>query len=610
MRNETITAALSAVRMPDTRSVWKWAADEVDFSRCATYETELKTKYSPDYLPYFKEVQEAITNRDVSEVWVLKNSRAGATENCILNSIRWAVSRGGYHILFVSGNEDGAIDFFEKRIKDGLRLAKESRRKLAAATRNDRTRVYFPDGNLTVTWPRNRMAFKASGYNLIFADEVSVWSEYATDMLRKRGDNWAFSKIIGVSSPDPGQKRGSDDDPIFVEHASGDKREWRCKSPKSGKEFVFKMGERDTTDGLKWSPDARREDGTWDLDAVYASAHYVCPCGDIINNRERMAIVRGGRWVATSPQSARSGVRSYHVNSFMSPFKSGDFGSIAVAFLKANAAGPQALRTFVYEYLAEKWYGEKQVIEVASVEQRRGSYRHGQRLLGLPSYEFLTRKRGVVLMSIDVQKSRFFVVVREWFGAGDSALIEFAEVEMWKDLAAIRARHNTAYCFIDLGYTDRRNEVLEQCLYGDIKGAVPMFGRNALKETHHVNKNYDPFEGTAKQGKKKMHMVTFNPDAIKTMLSRLMDGSDPHQWLLPSDVPSEYLRQVTAEECIDGSWVARHKDNHALDGEAMNLVAAMVTAVFRQAGIDLYTPESEPPPTPAVTRKRGIYYAD
>jgi phage terminase large subunit GpA-like protein len=613
MRDDSLSAALASVRLPDSRPVWKWAADEVDFSRCATYETELKTKYSPDYLPYFNEIQDAITDRDVSEVWVLKNSRAGATENCILNPIRWAVARGGYHILFVSGNEDGAIDFFEKRIKDGLKLAKASRQKLSAATRNDRTRVYFPDGNLTVTWPRNRMAFKASGYNLIFADEVSIWSEYATDMLRKRGDNWAFSKIIGVSSPDPGQKRGSDDDPIFVEYTSGDRREWRCRSPNRGNEFVFTMGDNTTPHGLKWGADAKREDGTWNLDRVYETAHFVCPDGDIIHNRDRMNIVRGGRWVPTTPQSARSGVRSYHVNSFMSPFKSGDFGAIAVAFLKANAAGPQALRTFVYEYLAEPWYGEKQVIEVASVDQRRGSYRHGQRLLGLPAYEYLTRRKGVVLMTVDVQKSRFFVVVREWFDGGDSALIEFAEVEMWKDLAAIKAKHNAAWVFVDLGYTDRRNEVLEQSLFGDIKGAVPMFGRDTLKEAYHVKKDYDPFEGTAKQGRKSMPMVTFNPDAMKTMLSRLMDGTDPHQWLLPTDILPEYIRQVTAEECIDGAWVARHKDNHGLDCEVMNLVGAMVLGVFRQAGIELSTPENPPQTPPQVaypTRRRGVYVPD
>lgn len=613
MRHDSIAAALSAVRLPDARSVWEWAEAEVDFSRCATYETELKTRYSSGYLPYFNEMQEAVTDRDVSEIWVLKNSRAGATENCLLNPIRWAVARGGYHILFISGNEDSAIDFFEKRIKDGLKLCHASKVKLSSAIRNDRTRVYFQDGNITVTWPRNRMAFKASGYNLILADEVSIWGEYSTDMLRKRGDNWAFSKIIGVSSPDPQQKRASDDDPIFIEYASGDMRRWHCKSPSTGNEFVFEMGKQDTPHGLKWDQSAKMEDGSWDFDRVYRTAHYVCPDGSIITNEQRMLAVRNGRWIPTALKPVRNGVRSYHVNSFMSPFKSGDFGSIAVAFLKANMRGHIGLKTFVYEYLAERFYGEKIEITTNQIEDRRGAYRHGTKASTLPAYQYLANKRGVTLMTVDVQKAKLYCLVREWFDGGDSALVEWKELTAWKDVAALKAKHNAARVFIDLGYSERRNEVLEQCVYGDIAGGIPMFGRDSLKTIYDKPRQTDPFEGTAKQGRKKIITITFNPDMVKHLLSALTAGTDPHQWVLPSDIDPDYIMQTTAEECIDGAWVARRRDNHLWDCEIMQLVAAMVLGVFRQVGIDLNAdqPGQKPAQNPTVTpRKRGVYYAD
>jgi hypothetical protein len=606
MRPDSIQAALSTVQIPDERNVWQWAADEVDYSRHATYETELKSKYNPDYLPYFKEVQEAITDRDVSEVWILKNSRAGATENCLLNPIRWAVARGGYHMLFVSGNEDGAIDFFEKRIKDGLKLAQPSKRKLSASIRNDKTRVYFPDGNITATWPRNRMAFKASGYNLILADEVSIWTEYSTDMLRKRGDNWAFSKIIGVSSPDPAQKRGSDEDPIFIEYRGGDQRRWMCRDA-NGEEFSFEMGSKDTAHGLKWAADAKMEDGQWDYDKVKSSAYYVTPSGCIIRESQRMEVVRGGRWQPTATNKNK--VRSYHINAFMSPFKSGEFGNIAVAFLKANQRGPLALRTFVYEYLAEPWYGEKQVIEVDTITQRKGGYIAGQRLSTVPAYAFLCQKKSSVFLTIDVQKAKLYCLVREWFDGGDSALVEWLELTTWQDVAALKAKHNCLHVFIDLGYTERRNEVLEQCLFGELKGAFPMFGRDSLKEAFKVDKR-DPFEGTAKQGRNKHPIVTFNPDQLKHILSKLTDGTDNHQWLLPSDIDSNYIKQVTSEECIDGAWVAKRKDNHLWDCEVMNLCAAMITGLFRQVAVELDSPSVPvtPQQVPVSTRSRGVYY--
>jgi hypothetical protein len=173
----------------------------------------------------------------------------------------------------------------------------------------------------------------------------------------------------------------------------------------------------------------------------------------------------------------------------------------------------------------------------------------------------------------------------------------------------LRAKHNVKWSFVDLGYSERRNEVLEQCLYGEIKGTIPMFGRDTLKEFHAVNKAYDPFEGTAKQGRTKMVMVTFNPDMGKHILARLMDGTDSHQWLIPSDIAGEYVRQITAEECIDGAWVKRHRENHALDDENMQLVAACVLGIFRQAGISLDAPnDNKTPATAPTTRKRGVYY--
>jgi phage terminase large subunit GpA-like protein len=605
MRNDSIVAALSAVRIPDERNVWQWAADEVDYSRHATYETELKSKYNPDYLPYFKEVQEAITDRDVSEVWILKNSRAGATENCLLNPIRWAVSRGGYHILFVSGNEDAAVDFFEKRIKDGLRLAPSCKKKLSSAIRNDKTRVYFSDGNIAATWPRNRMAFKASGYNLILADEVSIWSEYSTDMLRKRGDNWAFSKIIGVSSPDPAQKRGSDEDPIFIEYRAGDQRRWHCKDV-NGQDFVFEMGDKSTPYGLKWSVDAKREDGQWDYEKVKETAYYVTPSGAIIKEPQRMDVVRLGKWIPTATNSNK--IRSYHVNAFMSPFKSGELGNIAVAFLKANSRGPLALKTFLYEYLAQPWYGEKTTIEINAIEQRRGSYKAGQHLATIPAYAYLCQKKASRFMTMDVQKNKLYCLVREWFDGGDSALVEWRELTTWKDVAELSARHNVARVFIDTGYTERRNEVLEQCLYGEIKGGVPMFGRDSLKEAYKVDKR-DPFEGTAKQGRSKMPMITFNPDQIKHILSRLTAGEDLHQWLLPADIDADYMMQVTSEECIDGAWIKKRRDNHLWDCEVMNLCAAMVLGMFRQVVIDLTMDAPVAAPIQAVKpRTRGVYY--
>ncbi len=585
-------------------NIWQWAREHVDFALVPNYDTPLHERYDPDFMPFWKEPAECVTDPTVYEVIALKCARAGGSENLLLNPIRYSVAVRPQPTLYVTGDQLSAERMMDRRIIRGLKASKQTRHKVNAArlTQHD---AEFADMDLRVTWPKAKQAFKQDGWALVLCDEVSTWPEFSAYMARKRTASYPFAHIVFISSPDPQAKRPSDDDPIFVEYRRGDQRRWHCTDPATGEPFVFEMGKHDTPHGLKWDKSAKREDGSYDYDKVAQTAHYVTPGGSVLREADRMAIVRAGHWQPTAP--APSNVRSYHVTAFMTPFDS--FAGIAVAFLKANAAGPLALRTFVYEYLAEPWYGEKQTIEVNSIEKRRGSYRMGQRLVTVPAYEYLSKRRGRVLMSVDVQKNSVWVLVREWFEGGDSALVHFQEVDSWKDVAALKAKHGVERIFIDLGYEGRRNEVLEQAMFGYIKGAVPMLGRDGLREPHDVKKEYDPFEGTGKQSRVKMTLVIFNPNQAKHTLSRLMDGTDPRQWLLPADAPAEYIRHVTAEECIDGAWIARHKDNHGLDCETMNLVAAKVSGIFSEVIVAL---DDQPLPVAPVRppRIRSVNYPD
>jgi phage terminase large subunit GpA-like protein len=588
--------------------IWKWATNNVNFALSPGYDTPFKGPYDAELMPFFKEVSEALTDRGIREIAVCKCSRAGGSENILLNAIRYTIAVNPMPTLYVTGDQISAERFMSNRIKRGLKASRDCWAKYRRA-RETTYDVEFQDMDLRATWPKSKQAFKQDGWALVLCDEVSTWPEFSADMARKRTDSYPFGHIVFISSPDPQQKRASDDDPIFVEFRAGDQRYWMMSDPITGNDFKFELGGTDTSHGLKWDKSAKREDGTWDIERVKATAHYVTPDGTTIRNADKKALIANGKWVATN-KDAPAYRRSYHINSFYMPFRSGDFGEIAAAFLMANSRGPLALRTFLYEYLAEPWYGEKTTIEINAIEQRRGSYKAGQQLATVPAYAYLCQKKASKFMTMDVQKHKLYCLVREWFDGGDSALVEWRELTTWKDVAELAARHNVARVFIDTGYTERRNEVLEQCLYGEIKGGVPMFGRDSLKEAYKVDKR-DPFEGTAKQGRSKMPMITFNPDQIKHILSKLTAGEDLHQWLLPADIDADYIMQVTSEECIDGAWVKKRRDNHLWDCEVMNLCAAMVLGMFRQVVIDLTMDAPVAAPIQAVNaRTRGVYYND
>lgn len=605
LKSQTVKVWQAASLPPPRQNIWQWAEANVDFSLAPSYDTPLKARYDADFMPFWKEVSEALTNPAIREVTVCKCARAGGSENLLLNTIRYTVAVNPQPTLYVTGDQLSAERMMEKRIKRGFRCAPDCWRlfKRAQHTQHD---IAFPGMDLRVTWPKAKQAFKQDGWALVLCDEVSTWPEFSADMARKRTDSYAFGHICFISSPDPQQKRSSDEDPIFIEFKAGDQRYWMMPDPATGNLFKFEMGGKDTAHGLKWDASAKRDDGSYDLERVKQSAHYVTPDGTIIRNEQKRDLIARGKWMSTAA-GAPGYRRSYHINAFYMPFRSGDFGEIAAAFLTANARGPQHLRTFVYEYLAEPWYGEKLTIESQSIEQRRGGYKMGQRAAIVPAYSYLAQKRSKVLMTIDVQKSKFYCLVREWFDGGDSMLVDWQEIEDWKDVAAMAAKHSAARIFIDLGYEERRNEVLEQCIFGYIKGAIPTFGRDSLKGQPKIEKR-DPFEGTGKGGKAKLAMITFNPNQVKYILSNLTDANDTHQWIIPSDIDAEYIRQMTSEECIDGQWIKKNKDNHLWDCEVMQLMAGMILGIFRQVAIDLEMPEIVTQQTaPVSTRKRGVY---
>lgn len=564
--------------------VWKWAQDKVNFALAPSYETPLRGPYDPEFCPFWKEPADAINDPSISEVWVLKCSRAGGSENVILNPMRYAVARSPCPILYVSADQKSVERFMESRIKDGFRCSSETAAKYRRA-RVLEHEIYFEDMDLIVTWPKAKGAFKQSGYKLIFGDEVSTWPSYSADMLRKRTDTYSFSHIIGISSPDPQNKRASTDDPIFVEFDDTDKRYWFMPDPKTGNQFRFEMGTKDSVHGLKWDNAAKQPDGTWDMDLVYKSAHYVTPDGTRIENSERLTTVSRGEWKPTA--TGRTCKRGYHINSFYMPFKSGDFGRIAVAFLTATQRGTEALRIFVYEYLAEPWTQDVERVYDDQVTRRVGEYVARTSFFDkLTDYAKVQRAR---MLTVDVQQSNLWYVVREWCLGGDSCLIEWGYCVTWEDVDAIAIRNKVEAVLVDSGYPTRKAEVYEECIR---RRMVPTKGDDHMTDTDLVWKKSDinPYEGTRRANLgESLGLVLYRTDIFKQLLVDRIRG-DTRGWWVYRGIERDYCMQITAEERTPKGWIKRRKDNHVFDLEAAQILAALAYGYLSKADL----PESKP----------------
>ena len=580
MRTEDVTLFCSLHEPRPTETVWTFCQKHLDFSLLPSY-AEYKGKFDADYMPFYQEICERITDRETRELWVLKCTRAGASENLILNTIRYCVAESPQNILVVSGQQSNLERFFKKRIIDGFKLCPPSQEQFTLGSATEHL-IELPAMDIVGTWARNRTAYKQDGFSLVLADEVSLFPEYSTDMLRKRGDNWSFSKIVGISSPDPQSQRSPLEDPIFQEYEAGDRCEWTMPD-KDGGAFAFEMGERGKA-GLQWDDTAKdAKTGAWNLDAVKASAYYLTPQGERIEEADRLARVRQGRWIPTAT-TAPQGVHSYHVSAFMLPFRSGGFGEIAAGFLRAKSKGEVALRTYYYETLAKPFYMERAYSNESTLLARRAGYAKGEHF----TKAFPTAYQGktpVLVMTTDVQKGHFWWAIRAWAGGGgDSGLVNWGSCGSWQDLQKIREQHKAVYWFCDAAYN--ASEVYEQSLRLKF---YPLIGSDKIDflKQHLV----DPYEGTSRQGlSPKIKTLTFGVDRYRSILLDFVRGKGSGHWYLPDDISGDfdYLQQVSSTEKVDGVWKSNSANDHLFDCEAQQIAAAEFLRLynFRTAGAE------------------------
>ncbi len=590
MRERT-RGALSSIHEPVERQwAWEWARDNVDFSRAPNYDTPIHGPFDPEFTPFLKEPCEAIDDPDVQEVWVRKPSRAAGSECLILNPIRKDVATSPCPSLYMSSDQLSTERFFTKRIKLGFECSAVTDAKYRAAHSTEHE-INFEDMDLVATWPAAKGAFKQSGYKRIYVDECSLLPNTAPGMIRKRTDTYSLSTIVFISAPDPVQKRPSRDDPIFFEMEETDKRKLFFPDPKTGNLFTFEMGvsgKNATRHGLKWSASAKRSDGSWDMVKVRKTAHYVTPDGTKISNAQKAKLIPKFAWIPTNPDAPKE-KRGYIYNCFVLPFKSGDFGQIACAFLEAKKAGPAALRVFVYEYLAEWWHEDTEAATDDALKARCRHYEKGTLLSqceqeptkGVSYANLYLPKPKVVLGTVDVQKAHQWYLFREWIEGGDSGLVDYGYAVTWTQIEKKGDEHGAHRIGVDYAYESRRAEVFE---YAAECQAWPLMGRASL-DLPYLQKAYDPKEGKRGQSsdeENKIKAYEFNDDIFSTMLLSMIRGESPKNWCLYSGIDREYVRQVNSTQKLDGKWGRKrgYSQDHLWDCEKMQVVLALIMGIF------------------------------
>lgn len=594
MRTETAKTIADIIRPESDVPLWQWAADNIVYAQ--PYPAMEFGPFDPKLAPFFREPMERAGDLTTREIWLIKPPQIGASEHLLLTPMRHKIAEDPGAILYISGDQKSTEEFIEERIKQGLRLSPVLRKKLAEAREREH-QIYYKDGLLVMGWNRSAGIAKQRAADMILCDEVDIWDEFVIDQLRGRFETRPFTKLIGVSSLDPKRRATRKDSPIWIEFKDTDRRfyylpEPEHRNPKTRKYFVMVMGCSDRKTGkecpwgVKWSPDAQKSKGVWDIAAAVDSAHYKTPEGAIIDDDLKRELLEDGKWIPTV-RGADPTKWGGHLNHLYAPWKT--FGEVARGWLEATrkkdrTGDTQALKVEIMEKLGEDFWDKKQSIEDDVIYDRQGQYEKGSRITlsdgeHAPSGEllkkFYIKQKTMVLLTADVQKGYGWYVAREWVLNGDSGLIDYGAWTTWAELNKRATELKAKHVLVDSAYGDRTQETYEACWQYKF---VPTQGKENIPDLLYRLKDINPFAGSndpkTKRKRGKITLMLFRTDPMKSQLMLRIRGETEFGWYVYDNIEETYVHQVTSEERIEGVWVPVGGANHLWDCEVLQLLGA------------------------------------
>lgn len=582
-----------------TQSPAAWCCENLLFD-----EPDNRGPFSLAGREYMREVVDDWADPLITDQVEVFGSQTGKTGG-IMGGAAWTVCNDPSRIFWVMPTRDTVRKFSKTRwmplIKRNPRMAElipTGARRFEFATAEQRIGGSIVD----MVWSNSPAALAGVPARVTIADEVDKFNEGggkeadALNLLEQRTKNFTSPKRIKTSTPT--LVTGL----IWQEFLKTDQRRRFVPCPHCKKFVVLVWSKAFTVFKLtgeeacvEWDKEAKRADGTWDMDRVERSARYLCPhCAGHILDAHKTLMDRNGVWRPTA--EAARGYRGRHLPSLYAPSAQSNVGVLARKFLQAQQS-LLGLQGFINGDLAEPYESQDTRAERT---------------------ELITSRLEVgaewnKLMTVDCQEKspHFYIAARAWNG-GNSTGIKATSCDTWDDLRAIQKAEGVkdVGVIIDSGFGAKDDaEVYRNCARFcefianqkkrrvEAVGWMPSKGMPGRKKWKHPETgllipyylaDIDPFIGTAKAGKVGMSLFEFAGDYFKDILETLRKGRHANKWSVADDVAKdeEYWRHLDGEHKvakqnkftgrIQLTWIKRgpHWPNHWFDCEVMQIAAA------------------------------------
>lgn len=409
-----VEGVLAGVFEPEPdEEIWEWAERTLRIP--ATENEEMANQYwSSWWSPYVKELMKFVKAPGKGEFWIKKSSQVGFTM-CVLIIICWM-------IVHRSGNVGYAIDSVEearKISKTRLRKWIENNKLLEkiGESEDDMSNLTYYLRGLTVylQGAYSAGAWANKSIVLFILDELDkhkfIEGEGTTsDLARERCKRPKNAKIIGFSSP-------GENGLITKEHAAGTCEVIRFPFPCCGHE-----------QDLKWdnfvfgTPEFRDLAGDYDLEKVFADAHFQCECcGERLLDHQKMEAMQNYTSVPTNPKAAPN-VRSMHIWDAYSAFVT--FGELAVEWIKAQG-DPTKIERFMRGRRGLAYVQSGGKVSESELLDLRGAYKRGE----CPNVDVL-----IYALLVDIQQDCMKAAKLVFTPEGDVFVIDWRSVVSFEEL--------------------------------------------------------------------------------------------------------------------------------------------------------------------------------
>lgn len=309
---------------------------------------------------------DCVNDPKIEKVTVMSSSQVGKSE-IINNIIGYYIDIDPCPILLIQPTVDIAEDYSKRRISPMIRDTEVLAEKVADSKTRDINNTIlmkvFPGGFLAMGGANSPAGLASRPIRVLLCDEVDRYPDSAGNegdpisLAEKRTTTFFTRKKILVSTPTiKGISR------IEQEYDLGTQEKWCIQCPGCGEYHFIEL--RDIQ--FKYQKHEQNKKVTYTVNKV----KWRCP--SCLNEYDEYTMKKQpARWVAENPSALKNGIRSFRLNSFVSPWYS--WKRIIQEFLESKN-DPERFKVFVNTMLGEPWEERGEIEDEAVLLERREEY--------------------------------------------------------------------------------------------------------------------------------------------------------------------------------------------------------------------------------------------